>query len=671
MAWLAALALAYLIAQPPASLPVVLALGRALINLLAVGLMLAISGGIGTLIVPDLPPLGRLEMAILRALIGVGAFSLSVLALGAAGAFPSAGLGWAIMIALAAGLMRPLRRWLGDLIGGLRQVFAAPVDRVTGWLRGSLGVLLAMALIYALAPVTAWDALSYHLAGPQVYLSHGRIIAYPQNFFMSYPQIIEMAYLWLLIVAAPPAAGVLHLAFGLLLMGLVLGLAHRLGLINTGWWALAILLTGLTFWMELHWAYSDMPMAAYGFAILLTLHAHLPLVRGRTDAAQRRQGGVESVAGGSQHLLWAGVLVGLVMGIKYTAVGLALAAALITAIISWRGGIRLTLRNLTILTLSAVGVFTPWLIKNTLLDGNPVAPFGWGTLKFDALYRELFFKAGTGMPLPDLLIMPVQASVFGQQGMDPYDATVGPLLIGLLPLAWLAWRRGGDERRLVGHLLTLAVVPFALWVYGAANSWAYIMPRYLTMITAAVALAGALGLRALDQMEGAKVFAWAARGLIGLVLISTLARALVMFVADQPAAPVLGLESEDSYLLDKLGTHYAAMQAINKLPDTARVLTLFEPRSFYCDRRCLPDLIAGEWWRIRQDGLTSDQIVERWRDQGITHVLIWQSALDFMLHDHKFPILTQADGAALEDLRRTHLELVEDIVGSYRLYRLK
>src|SRR5438270_502829 len=81
--------------------------------------------------------------------------------------------------------------------------------------------VLAMALIAALAPPTAWDVLTYHLAAPQHYIDVGRIAAFPENHFLGFPELMEMLNLWLLLTARPQAAALLHWTFGVLTLLLV------------------------------------------------------------------------------------------------------------------------------------------------------------------------------------------------------------------------------------------------------------------------------------------------------------------------------------------------------------------------------------------------------------------------------------------------------------------
>jgi hypothetical protein len=100
-AWLIALILSVLIAQQPLGPAVLLAIGRTVLDLVAVAVVVAVGGGIGVMVGPDLPRLSSLERHAMRLLVGLGVISIVVLVLGLLGLFPPPSL-WIITLALSA-----------------------------------------------------------------------------------------------------------------------------------------------------------------------------------------------------------------------------------------------------------------------------------------------------------------------------------------------------------------------------------------------------------------------------------------------------------------------------------------------------------------------------------------------------------------------------------------
>ena len=654
--WLAALTLSSLIAQPPLPTATLMALGRVFLDGLAVALLVLAGGGVGTLAMRDLPRLSGLERLALRALAGLGAISLAVLCLGLLGWLPSRWIGWLATLAVLAILHRPVRRWIGEAREWLPLYFGPSPASFTRWLRVAVLALLGLALLMSLAPPTKWDALTYHLAGPRAYLEAGRIISIPHNHFLGFPQLTEMLYLWLLILARPQAAALLHWAFGMLLLLSLLGLTRRLRHPDAGWLAAAILLAGASVWGEFGWPYNDLAQMAMTFAALVMLQAFGEIGQGRRYGL----------------LVWSGLFTGLAMSTKYTSAGAALGIAALSAWLSRHEGFGAAVQRIGMVAGVALIAFAPWLIKNALLDGNPVAPFVWGTSGFDALDQWYYLRPGTGLSLRSLITFPLEATVYGREGLGPYMASSGPLLIGLLPLAAVNWhRRPPSDRALIVGLLIFSLPPYLAWLAGAATSWFMAQTRLLFPLFPALALVGALGLDGLgEEISQSADLVKVVQAAVLIAVAVALLSASIAVAGSAPLPVVAGLQPEEDYLLQHLGTHYAAMQQINALPEDARVLTLWEPRIFYCIRRCVPDSLINQWWHDRQIEPDPARIAARWRAEGISHVLIFESGWRFLYYEEGHEPLTQADLEMLDRLREEEMTLIWEGYGAYTLYQL-
>ncbi len=652
LVWLVAIALSYALVHNPLTGRIALALGRALLDVLAVGLLAALAGALGTLLLPDLKPFSTLEQAGLRVLIGLGLLSAAVLILGMLSLFPPRWLAWLVMLGLLILLHRQLWAWGRILFEGLREVSAPEPDRFALWLRRGAILLLALAAILALAPPTKWDALTYHLAGPRLYLEAGRISSFPENHFLSFPQLVETLYLWLMILARPQAAALLHGGFGLLLIFLLLGFSRRVGRPSAAWVAIVTLLVSDSLWGEFAWPYNDLSTMAYIFASLVVLL-------------------IWHEVGHTRLLIWAGVFVGLAMGTKYTAAGAALGVGLLAVYLARRGGVAHVLRACGMVIIPALLVFAPWLIKNAILDGNPVAPFLWGTPGFDASDQWYYLRPGTGLDPLALSVAPLQGTVFGREGLAPFGASSGALLLGLLPLAAVAWRRRtAAEQQLIMHLLVFVLSPYLLWLGGAAVSWFLVQTRLLFPIFPVLALIGALGLASLRDLEVLPHLRKLAQAVTLIVLTLAVLSATLAFVQHDPLPVVVGLQSEAAFLSERLPAHAAAMQEIDQLPVDARVLMLWEPRTFYCPRECLPDSLINRWWHDRQLEPDPLAIATHWRVQGVTHVLIFESGLHFLVTEEPHEPLTADDLAALDTLRQQVLLPIWQGGDVYTLYEL-
>src|SRR5574341_787483 len=300
--WLAALTIGYVLFHYPV-------IGRAVLDIVAVAVLVTLGGGLGRVLAGDLALLDAQARPAIQALLGLGLLALIILGIGMAGLLPSTWLGllpptwlaWAITAAPLIALGRPALEWWRGLGGALRLTFEPLSDPFLRWLRTGALFLLALAVVLALAPPTKWDALTYHLAGPQAYLTAGQIIAVPENHFLGFPQIVEMLYLWLMLLARPQTAAILHWCVGVFALLLVLALARRAGKPLAGWVAVIALLVGESLWAEFSYPYNDLGLLAFVAAALVLILTW--------EGEPQREGLVPL----------AGVMTGLAMGVKYTA----------------------------------------------------------------------------------------------------------------------------------------------------------------------------------------------------------------------------------------------------------------------------------------------------------------------------------------------------------------
>ena len=652
LVWAVALAVAYAIMHPPFGLETALAMGRSLLDAAAVAGLAVLSGALGTRLVRGLDPLSHLERTAVQTLAGLAAISVMGMALGLIGLFPPRWLAWAGLVTAIALLRRSFLAWWADLQAGLAEALAPEPDRLGRWSRRAVFMLLGLAAVLALAPPTMWDALTYHLVAPQEYLRAGRIVSVPENHFLGFPQLAEMLYLWLMILARANAAALLHAVFGALVLALMLGLARRTSEGNApGWLATGVMLASTTVWKELAWPYNDLVLAAYTTGALVFLLAW-----------EKEPGG--------RMLAYAGLFAGCMMGTKYTAAPYTVGLGLLALWLARRGGLRRTAGALGVVTLAAVLAFAPWLLKNLITDGNPVSPFLLTTGEFDQTDLWHYLLPEARPPLVDVLLVPVGIAVVGQEG-GAFQGSTGGLLIGLLPLMALGWRqRDPASRALVARLLIFALPGFCLWWAATGVSRLFMQTRLLLPVLPTLALVGAYALWGLEGRGIPSGFAHLIAVLVGAMLALALASAAWVFAKSSPARVIAGLQSEHDYLTEQLQSHYLAMEAVSALPDEARILFLWEPRVYYCRGRCTTDSMINRWWQALGRLGDPERVAACWRDEGYSHVLVFNAGARFLIDEQIADPLTQEHWDALMSLRGHTLVPIWDELSSYTLYEL-
>jgi 4-amino-4-deoxy-L-arabinose transferase-like glycosyltransferase len=658
--WIFVVVALYYVAHKPFTASNLLAVGRALAGMGGATLVVALGAGVGARLLQRLV-VAAADRLILSAAVGLGALSLLGLGLG------------------ALGLLRPWLLWLLTAVGlavtgkplwqALKAAWADPAWRPQGRFEGFLavccGVMLAFALVWALAPPTAWDALDYHLTAPKLYLETGSV-SHPFDLpHLGFPQLGEMLFTWGMGLAGERAAAPIHWWYGVLGV-LALAVIGRRWLPGAaGWLAAAILLSAFSVVLLAGWPYVDLMLLFYATLAFWTL-GHFLWSGPQTD----------------WWLLLSGLLAGLALSTKYTALAL-LPALGLSLLISRIRRPWLAVRCALLLGAVALLVWSPWLLKNAVLTGNPTYPFFFGGVYWDEWRAWWYDRPGTGLAYTDpwrLLIAPWDVTIWGVEGaplvgLPGYSATIGPLLLACLPLLPLVWQRLSDgQRRWLLAALTFCGVIYAFWLWGVARSALLIQTRLLFPAFGLLALAAGTAVEGLRALPRRPIdLGWVTRAVVVGVLSLALVSAFLFAVQDQPLRVPLGFEGEEEYLVRKLGWYRGAVNAINQeLPDDAVVLFLWEERSYPCQVTCWPDSVLDRWLHTTQHlyGRDPEAIADAWREEGVTHVLLYRAGLELVVAEQFDPVAPE-DLEALDELLSRHAVLVQEFGSAYELYRLE
>jgi hypothetical protein len=652
--WAAAVTIGYFVVHKPIVPDRALALDRAaalLRVLLTVGwwaVLVMVAGGLGSWLTRGwgASPAERIVFSLGA---GLGALSGLTLVGGLLGLFVYRAV-WVIGLVLVA-----IALWFGPLKRLMRAARAAlaihwPEGRLTRIAVVFVVLMLALSFVWALAPPTAWDSLTYHLNGPRLYLDQGRIAQTIDLPYLGFPQLVEMLYALALMSGLPSVAPLIHWTFALLLTVLMADVAARRWNRSTGWLSAAIFLSAPTVVMLAGWPYVDLALTFYSFAAFVAL------------TSERKDG-----------TLLAGALCGLAMATKYTAASVAIALAVLALLAAERGA-RARLSNVMRFAIAAGLVAAPWYVKTWLTTGNPVYPFFLNGVFWDSWRTWWYGRWGTGLAFTApwrLITAPFEMTVLGVEGAGDFSATIGPLLLLLAPLSAPAWRTmNADQRRFTVRALIMSVIVYAAWLAQIAGSALLVQSRLLFPIFPVLAVLAAVGFECLRELTLPQL---SARRVVGALVVLTFVLTAGGLVWDTLASDRLqflaGAQSRDEYLLNHLGAHYAAMQAVNDLPPGSRIVFLWEPRSFYCRVECWPDSLLDRWWHVRRTFGSADDIARQWRQQGFSHVLLYQTGYQAII-DAGFDPISLDDQSALAALLQSRGHLVQDIAGAYRLYAL-
>jgi hypothetical protein len=181
----------------------------------------------------------------------------------------------------------------------------------------------------------------------------------------------------------------------------------------------------------------------------------------------------------------------------------------------------------------------------------------------------------------------------------------------------------------------------------------------------AAGVAGARGLNTPSLRLSAIVNA-----VVGLALALSGIELLVGFAAQDPLPAAVGAQSAADYRTAKLGWYVPVLAKVNGLPAGSRVVFLWEARAWGCAAtiECVPDVIIDRWWHARRLGEGAEQVMARWRSEGVTHVLLYEAGARLIEAEAENGY-EPGDWVALEALRGA-LEPVVAFGEAYTLYAL-
>jgi hypothetical protein len=303
----------------------------------------------------ELPLAGAVEQIIAGFAAGLGMVSVALFAAGLAGLlYP---ITFVLLLALPLAMCwKDARRTLADL-AALGQRW----QQTDGALHPLAGIavffaLLAMmcALMIALAPSVAFDAVAFHLPSVEFYASHHALRVVPGIDYSLYPQGMELIWTLAYALAGQPGSQILSILFFALFALLLVRLARECGLARGAAVLAAVFAITMPF---LHWSGSVLKNdLALGLFEGLALLAFLRWMETRV---------FRWIVAGTFFLAQA-------FGIKLVALFGALPIACFYAYAAWREPRRARAAASVALVFLLFG--TCWVARAYWLTGNPVAP---------------------------------------------------------------------------------------------------------------------------------------------------------------------------------------------------------------------------------------------------------------------------------------------------------
>jgi len=337
------------------------------------------------------------------------------------------------------------------------------------------GALFIYYLVNALAPEVSPDGSGYHLGNVQrVWRYHGFDWGY-RSMYAYLSQGLEMLFLFAFAFGKHSSAALVHLIFFCTLPWLIVCYGRRFGIAQASLFAALAVFASPVVAKDGVSAYNDLAVVTLIFAVFYLLQ-------------------VWSEELNSKYLILIGFLSGYAYAVKYTAF---LTLPFVLAWIWWQK--KLTVGAVLRVGVPAAVLVLPWVLRNWIWVGNPVAPFA------NSWFPNAYYHPGMERDYVELLKhytgikhwwqIPLELTLRG----GVVGGTFNPVFL-MLPLSLLALR-SAQGRRLLLTALVFAVP--AWWNVGS---------RFLIPSSPFVAMA--LGL-ALQTIPAALPLAFAFAALVG------------------------------------------------------------------------------------------------------------------------------------------------------------
>ncbi len=437
-------------------------------------------------------------------------------------------------------------------------------------------IFTVLYFVNAWAPEWSSDGSGYHLGLIARYLRAHGFERVTTNMYAGLGEGAEMLYALAFAFGRHSAAALVHFSFMVALALAMLAYGLRLG----KWWvgasAALLVYASPVVGKDGTSAYVDVAAAAIAFSVFYwleiwdesaqwTLHTpHSTTTGGRNDRA----------------LIAVGLLAGYAYATKYMG-GVMLVYAL--AFVAWRtwkqGGKqgRDRVRPLLVIAACAAAMMLPWIIKDWIYLGDPIAPFGGSIFRnpnVHVLTVQEWAEDLRKYDLPDKWKLPLELTVRGGH----LQGVVGPVFLAA-PLALFALRfRAGRRLLLAGGVL---LIPY----FGNIGT------RFLIPCLPFIAMAMTLAVGNLPRIAAALVLFHAIAS--WPPMIPSYADEVAWKIIHFPLQAALRRESEDSFLRKRLYTYAEARMIEEHVPPGERVLAMTSVAESHTSREILVSFQAA------------------------------------------------------------------------------
>jgi 4-amino-4-deoxy-L-arabinose transferase-like glycosyltransferase len=527
-------------------------------------------------------------------------------------------------------------------------------------------------VLLASVPPVSRDALTHHLAVPKLWVEQGGIREIPEIAFSYYPQLLDLLYTVPLIFGHDIAAKYIHFAFALLTALIIfLFVRRRLG---PSWGALAGLL------------FLTVPLI---IKLSVTVYVDLGLIFFTTGALFASVIWLENPAK-IKWLVIAALCSGLALSTKYNAIVSFVVLSLLVPFFFLNGSedknkeqLNAVKFGVLFVTISML-VFSPWLVRNYSLTGNPIYPLKQGLFAAEEhaatkqpqsaedhavqavaelarnqpkplgplLTRKFVYEESLGYTL----LIPLRVFFEGRDDAPKYfDGRLNPLLL-ILPLAllFMAGREGFRHREIAffASFAGLVILLTFLTADMRARWIAAIIPPLVVLATYSLYVINGWFVKSARSHAMAN----AVTGLlVALYLLPNLLYGHTLYRKIEPLPFITGKQSYEDYVRQHR-PEFAAIDHTNQVvPAGRKVLGLYlGNRRYHFSVDAI--VVNAVFTSIAENSGSGQDIADQLTRLGYSHVIVHNDLLQQWLDTADAATQARVTNFARYRLRRLVLE---------------
>lgn len=490
-------------------------------------------------------------------------------------------------------------------------------------------------IIMSTVPPVSRDAQTHHLALPKIWLKNGVLSEVPDMDFSYYPQLLDLLYYLPIKYNADIVAKYIHFAFGLGCMVLIFLFISRY--INYNWGLLgSLMFLTLPIILKLSvTVYVDLGLLFFFSASLFSAIIWLENTKK------------------TKWLVICGIASGLAMSTKYNAI---LSVVILTLLISYfftkLNSSRIKsqwklLKYVFLFSLISILVYSPWLIRNYTLTGNPVYPLYKNVFSKTEVQATEFSKAPSVTDDKKLkpitlrkllynesliysLALPLRVFYEGQDdNLQFFDGKINPLLLLFPFILVILKKRNWQNNFLAGYVaLTLVYTTLAIDM----------RIRYIISILSPMVVLSTFGLYHLKKWLDRKTFPkyvteLVLTGLIGIYFVYNINYGIKLFHRIDPIPYIMGDLDRDQYINQHLPYYSLNKLANQKVPLDGKLLGIYTGnRRYYID---VPLILDSELiFNISNHVNNANQLFNEFSKLHITHILVRVDLFNSQINRH-------------------------------------